>query len=487
MRVRTDVLIVGAGLAGLTTALHARGRQVTVITADPAGESFAASDLAQGGIAAAMAKDDAVSLHYEDTLRAGGSCVNRAAARTLCGQAPDAIASLEAMGVVFARDGERYALHTEAAHSRARVLHVGDASGAAIMRTVRAAVAAVPAIEVMHSVRVHNLLRGDDGIVGIAAQGPMGPMTIVANAVVIASGGVGGLFQYSTNPLSACGDGIALALAAGARARDLEFVQFHPTALDVECQPLPLISEALRGAGAALIDQNGVPIVDHGRGALEPRDVVARAVYCAQRQGRRVMLDATSCDPNMFPSIRRSCRKHGFDLAREPIPITPAMHYCMGGIATDLHGRTSLRGLFAVGEAACTGVHGANRLASNSLLEAVVFGKRLGETLSREPSKRVRSRVEDAHELEQPEASRLRELRPILWRYLGIVRTRAGLLEGIDAVNALRDRFRDRSVLTQARLRLAHSMLSAALRRGVSCGAHFRSDDAEVVSMLHAG
>jgi L-aspartate oxidase len=487
MRIDTDVLIIGAGLGGLMAALHARGRQVTVIAAEPAGESFAASDLAQGGIAAAVATGDSPERHLQDTLRAGGTCVNRAAARILCAQAPAAIVELESLGVPFARSHDAFALHTEAAHSCARVLHVDDCSGAAIMRHVRAAVFAAPGIEVMTSVQAHKLLRDGRGVCGVQAMSPRGPLAISANAVVIATGGIGGLFEYSTNPLTACGDGIAMAVAAGARSRDLEFVQFHPTALDVAQRPLPLLTEALRGAGAVLVDENGDSIVKSARGNLEPRDVVARAVYSAQQQGRRVLLDATSCDVAAFPSIQNRCRQHGYDLSRAPVPITPAVHYFMGGIATDINGRTSLHGLFAVGEAACTGVHGANRLASNSLLEAVVFGRRLGEALTREPQPRARHRAIHIEDLAPMHDADVAELRTTMWRCMGVVRDREGLRQGIDVVNALRSRTPNRFALAHARVRLAHSMLTAALMRTRSCGAHFRRDDIADTSLLHAG
>lgn len=480
-----DVLILGAGAAGLVTALNARARRVMIITPDRGDGSTTASDLAQGGMAAAVGPSDSPLLHLQDTVRAGGEGVDVAAARLVCHEAAAAAAYLESLGVRFARDDHGWAPHTEAAHSRARVLHVdGDATGAAIMHALRHAAAVAPHVEVMHCTRAVRLLTDADGVCGVAVVSEDGATTAIgARAVVIATGGVGGLFARSTNPVGACGDGVAMALAAGARCDALEFVQFHPTALDVEARPLPLLTEALRGAGAKLVDENGVGIMAgiHPLAELAPRDVVSRAVYAAQSAGRHVKLDATrldGCDvERAFPSAYRMCRVHGIDPRREPIPVTPAVHYHMGGVAVDLEGRTSLPGLWAVGEAACTGMHGANRLASNSLLEAVVFGQRLGHVLSRERLCTVAPRR--ALQVEQamlPQEEPGRTLRDVMWRCMGVVRCGSGLAEGLEIVARLREAAPAAAFLDQARLLLAEHMLLAALRRTASCGAHYRSD-----------
>jgi len=481
-----DVLILGAGAAGLVAALNARARRVMIVTPDRGDGSTAASDLAQGGMAAAVGPTDSPLLHLQDTVRAGHEGVDIAAARLVCGEAPAAAAYLESLGVCFARDTHGWTLHMEAAHSRARVLHIGDATGAAIMHSLRSAVAAAAHIDMAPRTRATRLLTDADGVCGVAVVTEDGrTMTIQARAVVIATGGVGGLFARSTNPVDACGDGVAMALAVGARCAALEFVQFHPTALDVETRPLPLLTEALRGAGAKLIDQEGASIMAgvHPLAELAPRDVVSRAVYAAQSAGRRVKLDATHlerCDVEQaFPSAYRVCRAHGIDPRRDAIPVTPAAHYHMGGVAVDLDGRTSVPGLWAVGEAACTGVHGANRLASNSLLEAVVFGQRLGHALSRE--RLCAAAPRSALHIEQsmlPRESPGRELREMMWRCMGVVRSASGIAEGLELVARLREQTTAAAVLDHARLLLAEHMLLAAARRTTSCGAHYRNDAA---------
>lgn len=487
--VDADVLILGAGAAGLVTALNARARRVMVVTPDRGDGSTAASDLAQGGMAAAVSPTDSPLLHLQDTLRAGCDGVDVAAARLACHEAAAAATYLETLGVRFARDAHGWTPHTEAAHSRARVLHVdGDATGAAIMHSLRQAAAAASHIEIAPCTRAVRLLTDADGVYGVAVVGEDGrTLAIHARAVVIATGGIGGLFARSTNPVGACGDGVAMALAAGARCAALEFVQFHPTALDVEARPLPLLTEALRGAGAKLVDQDGVGIMAgvHPLEELAPRDVVSRAVYAAQNAGRPVRLDATrlnDCDvERAFPSAYRMCRAHGIDPRREPIPVTPAAHYHMGGVAVDLEGRTSLPGLWAVGEAACTGMHGANRLASNSLLEAVVFGQRLGRVLSRErlcaATPRGASHVEPAI---LPQAEPGRTLRDVMWRCMGVVRSASGIAEGLEIIARLRKETPVAAFLDHARLLLAEHMLLAAVCRTTNCGAHYRSDTADL-------
>ncbi|MBV6423536.1 MAG: L-aspartate oxidase [Steroidobacteraceae bacterium] len=483
MRTRdTDVAIIGAGAAGLTTALNARGRRVLVIA--PGTSSGASSDLAQGGIAAAVDPGDSVEQHFEDTIAAGQPLVAPAAARYLCNEGPNAIQWLATLGVAFARDGHHWSLHREAAHSCARVLHVGGAAtGAAITATLRGASAASTHIETEIGLRAVQLLLDGNGVCGVLACDATGrAIAIRARAVVIATGGIGGLYARTTNPLGACGDGLAIALAAGARARALEFVQFHPTALDVESQPLPLITEALRGAGARLVDLSGAPVTARIPGGdLAPRDVVARAVFAVQQQGGRVRLDARRLRGGsvsaQFPQIVRVCRSFGIDPEREPIPVTPAAHYHMGGIAVDLDGHTSLRGLWAVGEAACNGVHGANRLASNSLLEAIVFGRRVGALLARAPLRALPG----AGDLQvaphaPPETTAPQELRALMWRAAGVARDGATLSRGLTTLAGLERRAATDDCLGRARLLLARRILEAALARTRNCGAHWRGD-----------
>lgn len=484
----TDVLILGAGAAGLVTALNAHWRRVTVLVPDGAGSpTTAASDLAQGGVAAAVAPEDSPQQHLEDTFRAGGRRVDVTAARYLCERAFGAIGYLESLGVPFDRAGREYSLHTEAAHRCARVLHVGDATGAAIMRSLRDAVTNASHVELLHGMRAVQLLVEAGRVCGVVAVDEHGQtLAIQARTVVIATGGIGGLYARTTNPVAACGDGLAMALAAGARCRDLEFVQFHPTALNIEAPRLPLLTEALRGAGATLIDENGRRILEgiHPLAELAPRDIVARAVFEAQRCGR-IALDAThvrhASVAASFPLAYQTCRDHGFDLEHEPVPVTPAAHYHMGGIEVDLDGRASLPGLWAVGEAASTGVHGANRLASNSLLEAIVFGRRCGRVLS------TAGRQTPVHCREIPAEIALtahdgahREIREMLWRCMGVVRSASSLSEGLTWVARQREGTAREDVLDRSRVLLVEHMLMAAARRTVNCGAHYRSDAIQV-------
>lgn len=481
----TDVLVVGAGAAGLVTALNVRGRRVCILSPDSNEVADTASDYAQGGIAAAVGSDDTPALHLYDTLVAGHNHGPIRAAEFACSQAPGAVRYLESLGVQFACHGAGRLLHKEAAHSRARVLHVdGDATGAAIMRVLRSRLTEASHVEMISDTRAVSLLRTANGVQGVAAMTADGrALTLQARAVVIATGGVGGLYSRTTNPAGACGDGVAMALAAGARCNALEFVQFHPTALDVNARPLPLMTEALRGAGASLIDEAGTSIMRdvHPLVDLAPRDVIARTIYAAQSAGRGVWLDATRlADDDVsvaFPSAYKVCRAHGIDPCREPIPVTPAAHYHMGGIAVDLDGRASLPGLWAVGEAACTGMHGANRLASNSLLEAVVFGRRVGRVLSRERSGLAAARsFSQVAPVEAPEQSCERALQETMWRSMGLVRSAPRLAEGLVLVARLREQTPAHATLQQSRLLLAEQMMLAAARRTASCGAHYRSD-----------
>ncbi|MEN6539508.1 MAG: L-aspartate oxidase, partial [Mizugakiibacter sp.] len=381
-----DILVVGSGVAGLATALAAAPRRVAVLTRGAPGED-GASRWAQGGIAAALGPGDSPAQHAADTLAAGQRLNDADAVSRLTAAAPDTVRWLDALGARFDRatDGA-YALGREAAHAHARIVHAqGDASGAELMRALRAAVRAAPHVTVLERRTAFELARAGDGrVVGAWAHGERGPELWRAGAVVLASGGIGALYRYTTNPAYADGAGLALALAAGAELADLEFVQFHPTALaprDGERGQLPLLTEALRGAGAVLLDARGrrfMPAL-HADAELAPRDVVARAVWAECERGGRAYLDATravgDAFPARFPTVFAACAARGLDPRREPIPVVPAAHYYMGGVRVDAQARTSLPGLYAVGEAACSGVHGANRLASNSLLECVVTGR----------------------------------------------------------------------------------------------------------------
>jgi L-aspartate oxidase len=392
-----DVLVVGSGVAGLSAALAApAGRTVLLATKDRLGHS--ATRYAQGGIAAVLdLVDDSVAEHVADTLTAGAGLCDPVAVRTLVEEGGQAIADLLARGVGFDSDpaGPRQLARTrEGGHSRSRVVHAGgDATGAELERALTEAVRATPSVRSVEHAFLVDLVTHDGRVTGALLWADGGPHLVRAGAVVLASGGAGQLFADTTNPPLSTGDGIAAALRAGAVLADMEFVQFHPTALHVDGDPRPLISEAMRGEGAVLRDDDGSPVMAgvHPLGDLAPRDVVTRAVAArmAATGARHLWLDATGIPADhlerRFPTILARCRAAGIDPSRHPIPVSPAAHYLMGGVLTDLDGRTSLPGLFAVGEAACTGVHGANRLASNSLLEGVVFAARIGRALADPP------------------------------------------------------------------------------------------------------
>lgn len=379
---------MGAGAAGLYAALCLPSNyRVLLITKDEL--KLSASDWAQGGIAAAIAPGDSPRLHIDDTLQAGAGLCEPEAVSLLVRQAPDCIAALVSLGVDFDRKDEQLAMTREAAHSRSRVLHAADRTGRAVVTTLAEAVLLRSNIEVRSQAFVLNLWRSPDGQrcqgVSLLAQGEL--QWLRARAVVLATGGGGQVFAQTTNPTLSTGDGVAIAHRAGVQLRDLEFFQFHPTALMKAGAPHFLISEAVRGEGAHLVDDEGHRFAFdyHPAGELAPRDVVSRSIFQhLQKTGKpQVWLDLRPIDPDQvnqrFPNILKVCRRWGVDPLAAPIPVAPAAHYWMGGVTTDLAGQTSLAGLYAVGETASTGVHGANRLASNSLLECIVFGQILAQ------------------------------------------------------------------------------------------------------------
>ncbi len=475
--VPSPVVVVGRGVAGMATALAAAPAHVVLLCREtvPAGS---ASMLAQGGIAAAIGAGDSAAAHAADTLEAGAHHNDPAAVEWLCESAPATVVWLQAQGVAFDRapDGTLQ-LGREGGHGAARIVHAGgDASGAAVVRALRARTDAAGHVELRGGVEVEALLLREGRVAGVRTRDAKGRQEeIEAAAVVLATGGIGALFARTSNPPGANGAGLALAIAAGADTRDLEFVQFHPTALDVGGQSLPLLTEALRGAGAHIIDERGRALMRglHPLADLAPRDVVARRVWEVQRAGSRTLLDATGVtgDWNLrFPTVLAACLAHGWDPRREPLPITPAAHFHMGGVAADLDGRSSLAGLYVAGEVACNGVHGANRLASNSLLEGIACGRRLGAALAHASAPPAHGAFRWA-ELGAglPEAS-LPALRDLLWQAAGPVR------EGI----ALRDAWRTAHAAAAAgwQMRLAAALLRAARLRRRSLGAHHRNDRA---------
>jgi L-aspartate oxidase len=482
----TDVVIVGAGMASLSAALATLGREVIIMCpASPL--TAAASAFAQGGIAAASASHDTWVQHYLDTVRVGDHAVSPWAALALAKEARSAVQFLCAHGVKFDRTGDGWALSREAGHRCARVLHVaGDGTGAALLHALLQSVEARQRTQLMGNITALRLLGSPHGVVGVLGVDPAGHNVVVrARDTVLATGGLGSMFRYTTNPPHACGDGLAMALAIGAECAALEFVQFHPTALAVAADPLPLVTEALRGAGAVLINECHDRFMQaaHADGELAPRDVVARAIWAQRCAGHTVHLDATKAIGGdfaaRFPTVYSLCQRFAIDPCSDPIPVTPAAHFHMGGIVVDMVGRTSVPGLWACGETAFTGAHGANRLASNSLLEAVVFGRRVGRALTGAKGHRrllsLSRAIADSVPLAE-HSSAWETLRATMWEHLGIVRTADGLRQGYRTVEALGRSVAAESGVLNQRLALAREMFQAALRRTESRGAHYRSD-----------
>jgi L-aspartate oxidase len=485
----TDILIIGAGVAGLYTALKLAPRPVTVVTARPLGEA-AASVWAQGGMAAAVGPDDSAKLHLADTLGAGAGLVDAEAATILAEGGAFAVEELTRYGVKFDRlpDGS-LKLGREAAHCRDRIVHAtGDRAGAAIMDALIKAVRAAPHIAILEQVVIEDLLRSDDGGVGgVLAYdfraGKRFPMR--AAETVLATGGLGGLYAVTTNPTPAQGHGLAFAARAGAVIRDPEFVQFHPTALDIAVDPAPLATEALRGEGAHLVNRDGRRFMpDYHKGAdLAPRDIVARAVEAERAAGRGAFLDAQRAIgekfPLAFPTVFAACQRANIDPRTELMPVAPAAHYHMGGVMVDLDGRSTLEGLSAVGECASTGVHGANRLASNSLLEAVVFGARIAERLKDAALRRRDGARAPADRLTlapvPAPAPAMKALREAMSKGAALIRTEDSLAEVIDALARLGAR-KDMTSGLKSALATAELIAQGAIAREESRGAHYRAD-----------
>lgn len=480
-----DFLVIGAGVAGLRAAIElASGGRVLVIAKEGLHES--ASEYAQGGIAAALGDDDEIELHESDTLYAGDGLCDRAAVQVLVGEGPAAIEQLIGWGAEFDREGSRLAFGREGAHSRNRILHAqGDSTGREIARVLYRKAASLPNVRFRSYASVVDLSMSGDEVSGAWCLDRDSGKTsdIYASAVLLATGGLGRVFGRTTNPAVATGDGIAMAYRAGAEICDLEFVQFHPTALAMESAPSFLLSEALRGEGALLKNAAGERFMPaaHPMAELAPRDVVARAIVAEMKRTRAsVYLDISAKGEafvrERFPRIHATCLQYGVDLGRQAVPVAPAAHYAMGGIRTDLDGRTTIPRLYAAGEAACTGVHGANRLASNSLLEGLVFGARAGQTMRDALSAQAAEGAAPPAGA-APKAA-LGEIQRIAWEQCGIVRNGQGLEEACASLE--RDRMGGGAApedLTARNVRdVALLIARAALARRESRGAHYRTD-----------
>ena len=514
MHLSPDFVVIGGGIAGLRAAIALApiGRVLILTKAEPTESN---TGYAQGGIAVALGDDDSPALHGADTIRAGDGLCDGPAVQVLVGEGPRYVTELVEWGTRFARDADgRLARGREAAHSVRRVLHAGDATGREIARVLWKQVSALPSVEMSNHALVTELLVEGGGVIGVRFFDQLGfPHDAKARATLLATGGAGHVFRETTNPPVATGDGVALALHAGARVADLEFVQFHPTALSVKGAPRFLISEALRGDGARLINAGGEPFMTryHSDGDLAPRDIVARSIVReTEATGVPVCLSLAHLDADYvvrrFPTIAEMCRQIGLDLARDPIPVGPAAHYMMGGVDTDQWGRTSIPGLFAAGEVACTGVHGANRLASNSLLEGLVFGARAAVAMQQTPAAAAlgsdRSVVRDQWSVagqsstsDRPQSTGRRPpaiglnsiaVRDVMWNSVGLFRTRAGMEDAVTRLEAAYAAHRealsgaradDADVWKQFNLvTVARLIARAALRRQESRGGHYRED-----------
>ncbi|MBA3323666.1 MAG: L-aspartate oxidase [Pyrinomonadaceae bacterium] len=501
MTVETDFIVIGSGIAGLRAALElaAAGARVTVLTKERASESN--TEYAQGGVAVALSEDDEVSLHEDDTLSAGAGLCDEEAVRVLVEDGRRYMQELIEWGAEFDREGGELLFTQEAAHSRRRILHAGgDATGHEIVRSLLARSGQQVRIQFVTHAATERLLVEDGHCRGVLYLDPLvrARRELRAWAVVLASGGTGQLYLHTTNPAVATGDGMAMAYGAGAELADMEFVQFHPTALNVADAPRFLLSEAMRGEGGVLRNEDGRRFMPryHERAELAPRDIVSRSIVAEMERTatRTVYLDMTALAARYlrrrFPKIYDTCLRYGLDITREPVPVSPAAHYIMGGVRTDLDGRTTLPGLYAAGEVACTGVHGANRLASNSLLEGLVFGARAGRAIVADAARQPRATggttpaavaaVASVTDDEETTASGeivlavRKRVRRLMWERVGILRSRQSLeraLREFDQIAGAKLRAPSRNFLTVATL-----IARAALWREESRGAHHRVD-----------
>lgn len=465
-------VIIGAGLAGLSAAVELAPLPCVVLSAG-ALSIGTSTGWAQGGVAAAIGTDDNADLHTADTIAAGAGLCEPEVVAAITTAGPTAIEWLTEQGAQFDRNpDDSLKLGLEGAHSRRRIAHAGDATGAELLRAMLAAAQRTPSVSLWEYAPAVDILTDADGVTGVLVRAPSGLIELRSSQVLLATGGIGGLFEHTTNPLSSRGQGLALAYRAGATLRDLEMVQFHPTALDVGIDPMPLVSEAVRGEGAILVDEHGERIIEN---PLSARDVVSRAEWAALQAGRSVFLDARQHPgerfPDLFGSITEMARDAGIDPVTQLLPVRPAAHYHMGGVRVDLTGRTDVPGLFAAGEVASTGLHGANRLASNSLLEAVVCGrwvaqewKSLGLTTGRPAAA---PGLHPVQAVEAPSDPVVDQVRRIVSAAAGVLRDAERLTAAASELAPLRHH--DAGLV-------GHLLVEAALQRTESRGGHTRTD-----------
>ena len=494
MALETDFIVIGSGVAGLRASIElaASGARVTVLTKDKASESN--TEYAQGGVAVVLSDDDNAELHEEDTLVAGAGLCDAEAVETLVTEGTRYIKQLIEWGTEFDREGGKLVFTQEAAHSRRRILHAhGDSTGKEIVRALIARARAEKTIVLMPFANTESLIVRDGRCAGVRFLDPIlrAPRELFARGVILCTGGAGQLYQHTTNPPVATGDGMAMAYFAGAEMADMEFVQFHPTALSLENAPRFLLSEAMRGEGGILRNKYGERFMGNYDERLElaPRDIVSRSIVAEMRRTgtREVFLDMTALPEEFlkerFPKIYETCKFYGLDIAKDLLPVSPASHYCMGGIRTDLHGRSTLPGLYAAGEVTCTGVHGANRLASNSLLEGLVFGARAGAAALADSSgfQVPGSKSEnpglgtwDLGHGTQISTAVKKRVKRVMWERVGILRDRESLKRALREFEQIARS--NLSVSSRNFVTLARLVAAGALWREESRGGHFRTD-----------
>ena len=493
-----DFIIVGSGVAGLRAAVEL-GQHARVLVMAKSALNESATEYAQGGIAAALSDEDEISLHEQDTIAAGDGLCNPEAVRILVEEGPPYILELIEWGTQFDRAGTKLAFTREGAHSRSRILHAqGDSTGREIGRALLARAKTIPNIAFEAGAFTTRLAVSEGRVTGLEYLDERNqPHVLHSAAVLLATGGLGQVYRETTNPSVATGDGMAIAYEAGAVLSDLEFIQFHPTALAVKGAPRFLLSEALRGEGGLLRNVNLERFMKryHEAGELAPRDVVARAIVAemGKTKAEHVYLDMTAKNPEQvrerFPRIHSTCQQYGVDIGADLIPVRPAVHYSMGGVKTDMHGRTNLPGLYAAGETAATGVHGANRLASNSLLEGLVFGARAGKAMLLDAKETKARKIADAEKpadatapaLAHDAAALLEKVRSLVWRDVGIIRDAAHLKRAVEELAAMA-----LAAPAPAASRAEHELYNvwklgqliaqSALARQESRGSHYRSD-----------
>ncbi|MBE0425308.1 MAG: L-aspartate oxidase [Nitrospirae bacterium] len=491
---KVDFLIIGSGVAGLRAAIElAPHGDVIVVTKDRPAES--STEYAQGGIAVALSDEDEVGIHYEDTLKAGDGLCREEAVRVLVEEGPERILELISWGAEFDKEGTKLDFTMEAAHSRKRILHAhGDSTGKELERVLLKKVRSFPSVRKYPFAFTEDLIVYDDGCYGAYILIGGERIALFAKATVLATGGAGQIYSRTTNPAVSTGDGIAIAFRAGAILEDMEFIQFHPTVLFAPSAPQFLLSEAMRGEGAILRNINGEIFMKkyHPDAELAPRDVVSRAIISqmVRTKSSHVYLDLTHLDVNFiknrFPRIYATCLQYDIDITKELVPVSPAAHYIMGGIKTDIFGATNIKGLYAAGEVACTGVHGANRLASNSLLEGLVFGARAGEAAAgyelQTSEEKIKMTLKPDTIKQNFDAEEIRHsLRKLMWERVGIIRCGESLANTRENMGKWSFVFnytfkKRRELELQNILTVAELIAEAAVLRKGSVGAHYRTD-----------